>query len=115
MAPTQDGWAPKCCEDIPALAAAAWRQEVETVTSAIYYDVLYYLYPNDENGHWAGAESVTDEAAYVIFHQGVAKVSVISSQGVAVGIGIFHEAVGAMENVIVHREVVWENVIDVFL
>ena len=101
----------------------------------IYYDVLYCLYPNDENARQVGVGSVTDhEVVNVIFLQEVAVVSVISqgaavvsvisqgvavvsviSQGVAVGTGISHEVVEAMVNVIVPQVEVMENVIDVYL
>ena len=91
----------------------------------IYYDVLYCLYPNDENARQVGVGSVTDhEVVNVIFLQEVAVVSVISqgaavvsviSQGAAVGTGISHEVVEAMVNVIVPQVEVLENVIDVFL
>ena len=98
---------------------------VESVILVIYYDVLYCLYPNDENARQVGAGSVTDhEVVNAIFLQEVAVVSVISqgaavvsviSQGAAVGIGISHEVVEAMVNVIVPQVEVMENVIDVFL
>ena len=98
---------------------------VESVILVIYYDVLYCLYPNDENARQVGVGSVIDhEVVNVIFLQEVAVVSVISqgaavvsviSQGAAVGTGISHEVVEVMVNVIVPQVEVLENVIDVFL
>lgn len=86
------------------------------MTSVIYYVVLYYLGPSDENDHLVGVGSVTDhEAENVTSFHGVVREIGIFHHEVAVGTETVHEVEEAMGNVTVLQEEVLENVTDVFL